>query len=95
MKNKGIHEDCIHQVSRLCNDRLFGQTEVITDEEGRIRMDDFEMRDDVQSEVRELWGSLNEQNFKELADYDGYWSAFLSFHGFGVEGIDYAADVPS
>jgi enoyl-[acyl-carrier protein] reductase / trans-2-enoyl-CoA reductase (NAD+) len=93
MKNKGIHEDCIHQVDRLFADKLYGGGDITTDEEGRIRLDDLEMRTDVQAEVKELWSGLTEENFRELADFDGYWSAFLGFHGFGIDGIDYEADV--
>ena len=93
MKNRGIHEDCIHQVDRLFAEKLYGCGGIPTDPEGRIRLDDLEMRSDVQAEVRELWAKLTEENLREVADFDGYWSAFLGFHGFGLDGIDYEADV--
>lgn len=93
MKNRGIHENCIHQMYRLFRDRLYAGGDVATDEERRIRMDDYEMREEVQSEVDLLWTRLTEENLKELADFDGYWDAFLQFHGFGVDGVDYEAEV--
>ena len=93
MKAKGIHENCIHQVYRLFQDRLYGNGASAVDGEGRIRMDDLEMRDDVQAEVKDLWARISSENLSELADFDGYWEAFLSFHGFGVAAVNYDADV--
>ncbi|MBR2317785.1 MAG: trans-2-enoyl-CoA reductase family protein, partial [Spirochaetales bacterium] len=49
MKNKGLHEKCIHQIARLFKDFLYNKDGVPTDEEGRIRIDDWEMREDVQN----------------------------------------------
>ena len=93
MKKKGVHEDCIHQIYRLFQDRLYTEGPLLLDEEGRIRVDELEMREDIQAEVQELWERTTNENIKELADLDGYWNAFLRFHGFGVNGIDYEADV--
>ena len=50
MKEKGTHEDCIEQMVRLLNDRLYGD-ELELDESGRIRVDDWEMEPEVQSAV--------------------------------------------
>ncbi|MBT3274856.1 MAG: trans-2-enoyl-CoA reductase family protein [Spirochaetales bacterium] len=93
MKTKNIHEDCIQQIVRLYSDKLFNERDVPVDEMDRIRMDDLEMREDVQAEVDELWSKITVENFKNLADFDGYWKAFLQFHGFGVDQIDYSVDV--
>ena len=93
MKRKQIHENCINQIYRLFSDRLYGRTKVETDSHGRIRMDDYEMRPDVQEEVEELWDELENSNAEELADFEGYRETFLQFHGFGVEGVDYEAEV--
>ncbi len=91
MKEKGNHEGCIEQMYRLfC--KLYGG-ELGLDENGQIRMDDWEMEDDVQAKVSEMWESINEENFKELADIDGYWKDFYALFGFGIEGVDYEADV--
>lgn len=89
MKEKGIHENCIHQIYRLFSDRLYGGGEVPVDGEGRIRLDDWEMRADVQSEVDRIWERIASENIGSLADFDEYWTMFLQFHGFGVRGVDY------
>ncbi len=92
MKEKGIHEGCIEQMYRLFNARLYdGDLEL--DEKGRIRMDDWELRQDVQSAVDELWPQVNSDNVRSLGDLDGYNRDFLGIHGFGREDIDYEADI--
>ena len=60
---------------------------------GQIRLDDWEMRDDVQSAVAELWHTVSTDNLNQVADFRGYQSAFLELFGFGLAGIDYSADV--
>lgn len=93
MKQKGIHEDCIEQIYRLYKDRLYAGGDVAVDELGRIRIDDWEMRDDVQSEVLDAWNRIDTSNLEELADLDGYWQSFLNINGFGFDNVDYDADV--
>jgi len=93
MKEKGLHEGCIEQTSRLFADRLFTGKTVPTDEQGRIRLDDWEMRDDVQSEVAALWNNATTQNLPEIGDLQWYRSDFLALFGFVLPGIDYTADV--
>lgn len=92
MKKKGLHEGCIEQMDRLFADRLT-KPQVTVDELGRIRMDDYEMRDDVQSEVEKVWNNINEDNLKEYADIDGYWEEFYHMFGFSYDNIDYSVDV--
>lgn len=92
MKAKDNHEGCIEQMYRLFNSKLFAG-EVPTDEEGRIRLDDWEMQQDVQDEVTKLWDNLTQDNLKESTDLDGYWADFYALFGFGIEGVDYEADV--
>ncbi len=91
MKAHGNHEGCIEQMYRLfkklCNNELN------LDGEGQIRMDDWEMLPEIQSEVTKAWESLSADNFKELTDIDGYWSDFYAMFGFGIDGVDYDADV--
>lgn len=91
MKEKGNHEGCIEQMYRLFG-KLYGG-ELGLDENGQIRMDDWEMQDDIQTKVSEMWESINEANFKELTDMDGYWKDFYALFGFGIDGVDYDADV--
>ena len=92
MKAKGIHEGCIEQIQRLYSQRLFGG-DLALDENGRIRVDDWEMRADVQAEIVELWKKATSENLAEIGDLQGYSDAFFSLFGFKVAGVNYAADV--
>ena len=92
MKEKGCHEGCIEQIGRLFHDKLFG-TQVITDEQGMIRMDDYELREDIQTEIKTVWDKINSENVTTLSDIKGYWEDFYQMFGFGLEGVDYSADV--
>ena len=91
MKEKGLHEGCIEQMQRLFMDKILDDTQV--DDNGFIRMDDWEMRDDVQSVVAEHWDTVNNDNVKDIADIDGYWEDFYNMFGFRIDGVDYSADV--
>ena len=92
MKAKGIHEGCIEQIQRLYSERLFGG-DLALDEKGRIRIDDWEMRDDVQEEIKKLWATATSENLTEIGDLAGYSNDFFNLFGFKVDGVDYAADV--
>ena len=92
MKAKGIHEGCIEQMVRLFTDKLFVEN-IETDEKGQIRLDDWEMREDVQKEVMDLWVNVSTENVRELADVDGYWEDFYHLFGFGFDSVDYTKDV--
>jgi enoyl-[acyl-carrier protein] reductase/trans-2-enoyl-CoA reductase (NAD+) len=94
MKEKGINETCIAQINRLFRERLYTGGAVPVDSEGRIRIDDLEMREDVQAEVKRLWATITSENVREQSDIAGYHSDFLRLFGFGYQGVDYAADVP-
>ena len=92
MKADGIHEGCIEQIQRLYSQRLYTGKEVPTDSEGRIRIDDWEMRDDVQAKVAELWTKATTENLPEIGDLPGYKQDFLNLFGFGFDGVDYDAE---
>lgn len=92
MKEKGIHEGCIEQMIRLFNDRLYAEDRQL-DEAGRIRVDDREMAPEVQAAVAEVWPRINSETLNELSDFVGYQEDFLELFGFGIEGVDYEADV--
>ncbi len=92
MKAEGIHEGCIEQIQRLYADRLYTGNPVPTDEKGRIRIDDWEMRSDVQDEITKLWSESTTESLVELGDLAGYKQDFLNLFGFGFEGVDYLAD---
>ncbi len=92
MKEKNIHEGCIEQMSRLFTEKLFNG-EVVLDETGKIRLDDWELREDVQKEVMDIWSKINSDNIKELADVEGYWEDFYHMFGFKFDNVDYTKDV--
>lgn len=92
MKAEGIHEGCIEQIQRLYADRLYTGNAVPTDDKGRIRIDDWEMRADVQEKIAKLWGESTTETLVELGDLAGYKQDFLNLFGFGFEGVDYQAD---
>lgn len=92
MKAKGLHEGCIEQIQRLYADKLFNGGEVPTDEAGRIRIDDWEMRDDVQSEVSRVFEESVTENIHETGDLRGYTKDFKNLFGFGFKAIDYHLD---
>ena len=92
MKAEGIHEGCIEQIQRLYADRLFSGKEMPLDDKGRIRIDDWEMRDDVQERIAKLWIEAVTENLSEIGDLNGYKQDFHNLFGFGVEGIDYLVD---
>lgn len=93
MKAEGTHEDTIEQMDRLFRDRLYGNAEPQPDEKGRIRIDDWEMTDGVQSQIDKVWKAVDTDNLKELADVEGYDKSFLRLFGFGLEGVDYSKEV--
>ena len=91
MKEAGTHEDTIEQMDRLFRERLYnGQP--LPDDAGRIRVDDWEMTSAVQKLVGERWAEVNTENLGQLADFEGYQSSFLRLFGFGLSGVDYAAE---
>lgn len=92
MKADGIHEGCIEQIQRLYSQRLYSNNEVPTDSNGRIRIDDWEMRDDVQEQVAKLWLEATTETLPEIGDLSGYKQDFLNLFGFGFDGVDYKAD---
>lgn len=88
MKEKGLQEGCIEQIYRLFNERLY-QSTIPTDDEQRIRIDDWEMRDDVQAEVSELWQKATTDNLPSIGDLAGYKTEFFNLFGFHFEEVDY------
>ena len=92
MKAQGIHEGCIEQMQRLYAQRLYSGNEIPLDDAGRIRIDDWEMRDDVQKQIAELWKQSTTESLPAIGDLAGYKQDFLNLFGFGFEGVDYLAD---
>lgn len=92
MKEKGLHEGCIEQMNRLFLEKLAGGV-VQTDEAGRIRLDDYEMKEEIQSQIAEVWDSVDTESIKDLGDIKGYWDEFYNMFGFGYDNVDYSEDV--
>lgn len=92
MRAEGVHEGCMEQVYRLFSTGIAGDSGKV-DEENRLRMDDWELRDDIQQKCSELWPQVTSENLFELTDYQLYKDEFLKLFGFGLEGVDYDEDV--
>ncbi len=93
MKEKGIHEGTIEQMQRLFADRLYTTDgNIALDDKGRIRIDDWEMREDVQEEVSKLWDIATTENLEEISDIKGYRKDFFNLFGFEFDSINYDAD---
>ena len=90
MKEEGLHEGCIEQMQRLFVEKI-PKEEV--DGAGQFRLDDWEMREDVQKKVTEAWEKVSSENIKKIGDIDGYWEDFYHMFGFGYDNVDYTADV--
>ena len=98
MKDMGLHEGCIEQIVRLYRDRLYaaesGDPEMVpVDRKGRIRIDDWEMREDVQKATMEKMKIASPENVFDVTDVAGFKHDFLEAHGFDVAGVDYDAAV--
>lgn len=92
MRAEGVHEGCMEQVFRLFNTGITGDTGKV-DDDNRMRMDDWELRDDIQQKCRELWPTITTENLFEKTDYQFYKDEFLKLFGFGLDGVDYDVDI--
>ena len=95
MREEGVHEGCMEQIYRMFTQRLYQAdgSEPAVDSERRLRLDDLELREDIQQHCRDLWPQITTENLTELTDYNEYKAEFLKLFGFGVDGVDYDADV--
>ncbi|MBC7643236.1 MAG: trans-2-enoyl-CoA reductase family protein [Flavobacterium sp.] len=92
MKAEGTHEGCIEQIQRLYAERLYTKDPILLDEKGRIRIDNLEMNEEVQTQVAKLWSTATTETLPEIGDLEGYRNDFHNLFGFGFTGVDYAAD---
>jgi len=95
MREEGLHEGCMEQINRLFNERLYREdgTAPAVDDTNRLRLDDWELRDNIQQHCQDVWPQVTTENLSELTDYREYKEEFLKLFGFGAQGVDYAADV--
>jgi len=92
MKEMGIHEGCIEQMYRLYHDKLYIKKPVL-DQEGRLRVDDWEMRADVQERIAKIWPEIRTENIDKYCDIAGYWEDFYQMFGFRLPSVDYTQDI--
>ena len=92
MREQGIYESVIAHIFRMFSDALYGKKTEL-DDQGRVRMDSWELRDSVQNKCKELWPQVTTENLSEISDYADYKLQFLQLFGFNVEGVDYSLDV--
>ena len=93
MKKAGTHENCIQQISRLFTQKLYTDKGFQTDENGFIRMDDYELTPEIQKEVKKCWEAVTTDTVKAYCDIEGYWEDFYHMFGFRYDDIDYTQDV--
>lgn len=92
MKAAGTHEGCIEQIYRLFSTQMYHGKTPVFDEVGRVRVDDWEMRSEIQAGVVQIWPTVTTENLAELTDIAGYREEFLKLFGFGLKGINYDAE---
>jgi len=89
MREKSLDEGPLEQMRRLFTDFLRAGSSPKVDEARRLRLDDREMRNDVQAEVAALWPKVTTENLRSITDFDGFQREFRGLFGFEVDGVDY------
>ena len=89
MRKKNLDEGPLEQMRRLFTDFLCTGHAPKLDEARRLRLDDREMRGDVQAEVAVLWPQVTTENLRAVSDFAGFQREFRGLFGFEVEGVDY------
>lgn len=92
MKAAGTHEGCIEQLYRLYAECLYSDSPRL-DEEGRARVDELELQPEIQKAVEDAWDKISTETIATETDFGGYKADFLRLFGFGIDGVDYEADV--
>jgi enoyl-[acyl-carrier protein] reductase / trans-2-enoyl-CoA reductase (NAD+) len=92
MKAAGTHEGCIEQMQRLFSTQMYHGKTPKFDEAGRVRVDDWEMRPEIQAAVKQVWPQVTTENLAALTDIAGYRTEFLKLFGFGLAGVNYEAE---
>ncbi len=95
MAEKKVDEGCIEQIERLFAQQLYRADgrPATPDAEGRLRVDDWEMRPEVQETVKKIWPEVTTANLDSLTDFARYQREFLKLFGFGFPGVNYDAEV--
>jgi len=92
MKEAGTHEGCIEQLHRLFTECVYNDKPRL-DNDNRFRVDELELKPEMQAKVEAAWEQVNSDNLAQFSDYDGYRTEFLRLFGFGLASVDYDADI--
>jgi enoyl-[acyl-carrier protein] reductase/trans-2-enoyl-CoA reductase (NAD+) len=89
MKKKNVEEGPLEQMRRMFADFLCTGSAPLLDDTRRLRLDDREMRPDVQADVAAAWPQVTTENLREVTEFGGFQREFRGLFGFEVEGVDY------
>ncbi len=93
---RGVMGETMHspigQLTELW-DQLAGTKPMEVDDHGRIRLDRWELADDVQAAVTARWKAAVPENITDIADVGWFGDEVRRLYGFSVPGVDY--DEPS
>ncbi len=92
MKADGTYEGCIEQIQNLFIENIYSETPRL-DDKNRYRQNYKELEDSVQQRVTDIWNRVDTDSIDELTDYVAYHAEFLKLFGFGIDGVDYDADI--
>ncbi len=92
MQAAGTHEGCIEQLRRLYKECIYNANPRL-DEQNRYRVDELELLPEMQAKVEAVWPQVTTENLNQLTDFAAYKAEFLRLFGFGINGVDYEADV--
>jgi enoyl-[acyl-carrier protein] reductase/trans-2-enoyl-CoA reductase (NAD+) len=93
LRSRNLDEGPIEQMRRLFFDHLALGAKESVDDAGRIRLDDREMRADVQGDVSMLWPNVTTENLRSITAFAEFQRDFRRLFGFEVDGVDYDAPV--
>ena len=94
MRKAGTHEGCIEQTARLFSRFLYTESAApMVDTAGRIRLDDWEMKDEIQQEIINLWPQVNTSNLTDLTAFEEYQTEFLKLFGFAHPRVNYEEEI--